>query len=210
MTAQRAKQLLKNALYRSIGETSSLLALNEDGATTLRVLMYHKINDIPDNPTTVPVSLFDEQLALTRDLGHTVVDLDAVLDHYVLRKPLPPNAVLITFDDGYRDIYENALPVLEKHSAPAVIFVPVAYMDVSMPLPHETHLINRGIRNPTLPKRTSTPSTRACSSRPATTSRSRRSHAATRSTPPRSGSGATTSSPTLRARSSSCSRARAT
>ena len=150
MTAQRAKQVLKNALYRSIGETSSLLALNEDGATTLRVLMYHKINDIPDNPTTVPVSLFDEQLALTRELGHTIVDLDAVLDHYVRRRPLPPNAVLITFDDGYRDIYDNALPVLQKHGAPAVIFVPVAYMDISMPLPHETHLISRGIRNSTL------------------------------------------------------------
>jgi peptidoglycan/xylan/chitin deacetylase (PgdA/CDA1 family) len=150
MTTQRAKQLVKNAVYRSIGETSSVLRLDADGETTLRVLMYHKINDIPDNPTSVPVSLFDAQLGLAHDLGYRFVDLDAVLDHYLVGKPLPRNTVLITFDDGYRDIYENALPVLQKHRASAVIFVPVAYMDVSMPLPHETHLIARGIRNPTL------------------------------------------------------------
>ena len=58
--------------------------------------------------------------------------------------------MLITFDDGYRDIVENALPVLQKHGYPAVIFVPVAYMEDETPLPHETHLIERGMRNPTL------------------------------------------------------------
>jgi len=150
MTTQRAKQLVKNAVYRSIGETSSALGLEPNGATTLRVLMYHKINDIPDNPTSVPVWLFDAQLGIARELGYEFVDLDAVLDHYLHGEPLPPNATLITFDDGYRDIYENALPVLQRHEAKAVIFVPVAYMDVSMPLPHETRLIARGIRNPTL------------------------------------------------------------
>ena len=46
--------------------------------------MYHKVNDIPDNPTTVPVGRFDEQLAQLRELGYQVVDLDAVLDHYTL------------------------------------------------------------------------------------------------------------------------------
>ena len=51
--------------------------------------MYHKVNDIPDNPTTVPIGRFDEQLAQVRELGYEVVDLDAVLDHYTLGAPLP-------------------------------------------------------------------------------------------------------------------------
>ena len=129
MTAQQAKQIVKNALYRTIGETSTGLRLTPDGATTLRVLMYHKVNDIPDNPTTVPVAHFDEQLAQLRELGYRVVGLDEVLDHYTLRKPLPPRAVLITFDDGYRDTLENAMPLLQKYGYQAVIFVPVAYME---------------------------------------------------------------------------------
>jgi peptidoglycan/xylan/chitin deacetylase (PgdA/CDA1 family) len=150
VTVQQGKQLIKNALYRGIGETSSMLRFVPNGDTMLRVLMYHKVNDIPDNPTTVPISRFDEQLAQLGELGYEVVGLDAVLDYYTRGEPLPHGAVLITFDDGYRDVIENALPVLQRHGYPAVIFVPVAFMDDPMPLPHETRLVERGIRNPTL------------------------------------------------------------
>jgi len=151
VTAQQAKQVVKNALYRTIGEASTSLRLAPNGTRSLRVLMYHKVNDIPDNPTTVPVAHFDEQLSQLRELGYQVVDLDAVLDHYTLGRPMPEHAVLITFDDGYRDTLENALPVLQKHGYKAVIFVPVAYMgDHSMPLPHELTLAERGVRNRTL------------------------------------------------------------
>jgi peptidoglycan/xylan/chitin deacetylase (PgdA/CDA1 family) len=150
VTAQQAKQAVKNALYRTIGETSTAFRLHPDGLRTLSILMYHKVNDLPDNPTTVPVAKFDEQLARLGELGYNVVDLDAVLDHYTVGRPLPEKAVLITFDDGYRDTLENALPVLQKHGCPAVIFIPVAYMEDRTPLPHETILLQRGMRNPTL------------------------------------------------------------
>ena len=150
MTAQQAKQAVKNALYRTIGEASTSLRLTPNGRSTLRVLMYHKVNDIPENPTTIPVGLFDEQLSELADLGYHVVDLAAVLDHYTLGAALPERAVLITFDDGYRDTLENAAPVLRKHGYPAVIFVPVAYMEDATPLPHESLLVERGVRNPTL------------------------------------------------------------
>lgn len=150
MTAQQAKQIVKNALYRGIGETSTVLRLPADSGHHLSILMYHKVNDIPDNPTTVPVARFDQQLERLGELGYQVVGLDAVLDHYTSGEPLPENAVLITFDDGYRDTLENALPVLEKYGFPAVIFIPVAYMEDETPLPHETHLASRGVRNRTL------------------------------------------------------------
>jgi peptidoglycan/xylan/chitin deacetylase (PgdA/CDA1 family) len=145
VTAQQAKQAFKNALYRTVGEASATLGLMPNGRVTLRVLMYHKVNDIPDNPTTVPVSCFDEQLAQLRELGYRPVGLEAVVDHYTRGAPLPEGAVLITFDDGYRDTLENALPLLQKHGCEAVIFVPVAYMDDRMPL-----LVERGVRNATL------------------------------------------------------------
>ena len=151
MRATRAKQLLKNGIYRAIGETVvGTGALDGEATRTLRSLMYHKVNDIPDNPVTVPPSLFDEQMAQLRELGYSVVGLDAVLAHYVDGATLPAKAVLVTFDDGYRDNLENALPILERYGYPAVLFVPIGYLGERRPLPHEEHLRARGIVNPTL------------------------------------------------------------
>jgi peptidoglycan/xylan/chitin deacetylase (PgdA/CDA1 family) len=147
---EQIKQLLKNSVYRAIGETASGIgAVNGDGRT-LRVLMYHKVNDVPGNRMSMPVSLFDEQMAQLRELGYTVVDLDAVIAHYVGHAPLPEGAVLITFDDGYRDNLENAAPVLHKHGYPAVQFVPIAYVGDRQPLPHEEHLAANGVLNRTV------------------------------------------------------------
>src|ERR1700758_1343472 len=96
---EQIKQLLKNSVYRTIGETvTGLRAVNGDGRS-LRVLMYHKVNDLPNNRMSMPVSLFDEQMAGLGELGYSVVDLDAVLAHYVEHRPLPDEAGLITFDD---------------------------------------------------------------------------------------------------------------
>ena len=150
MRAERLKQLLKNGVYRSLGEVTSGLGVNGEHDRALRVLMYHKINDHDGNPLSVPVALFDEQMAQLGELGYTVVDLDSVLAHYVDRKPLPPRAVLITFDDGYRDNLENAVGVLRRHGYPAVLFMPIGYLDTSLPLPHEERLAQRGVVNRTL------------------------------------------------------------
>jgi peptidoglycan/xylan/chitin deacetylase (PgdA/CDA1 family) len=149
--ADRAKQLLKNGLYRTIGETAAGVgATGANGGRALVVLMYHKVNDRPANPLSIPVSLFDEQMAQLRELGYAVVGLDAVLDHYAGVAPLPPRAVLITFDDGYRDNLENALPVLRRHGYEAVLFVPIGYLDSRLPLPHEERLAAAGVVNATI------------------------------------------------------------
>src|ERR671931_1077169 len=150
MRAERIKQVLKNGVYRTIGETAAAVGANGNGSRSLRVLMYHKINDLPGNPLTMPVSLFDEQLDMLGRLGYTVVDLQAVLDYYVAGRPLPPRAVLITFDDGYHDNLENAARVLRKYGHPAVLFIPIGYLDDRQPLPHEERLAAQGIFNRTI------------------------------------------------------------
>jgi peptidoglycan/xylan/chitin deacetylase (PgdA/CDA1 family) len=150
MRADRAKQLLKNGVYRAIGETTSELGLQDGHERTLRILMYHKVNDLTPNPTTIPTAVFTEQMTLLSELGYVPVSLEAVRDHYLGGAPLPPRAVLITFDDGYRDNLENALPVLRANGYPAVLFVPIGFLDDGRPLPHEELLVTLGVRNPTL------------------------------------------------------------
>jgi peptidoglycan/xylan/chitin deacetylase (PgdA/CDA1 family) len=151
MRADRAKQLLKNGVYRALGETvTGVGALDGERERTLRVLMYHKVNDLHPNPTTIPTEVFAEQMELLADLGYVPVALERVRDHYVHGAPLPPGAVLITFDDGYRDNLKNALPILRRHGYPAVVFVPIGFLDDDRPLPHEEALRTLGVRNHTL------------------------------------------------------------
>ena len=147
---EQIKQLLKNSVYRAIGETANGIGASHGDDRSLRVLMYHKVNDLPGNRMSMPVARFDEQMAQLREFGYVVVDLDAVLGHYLEHKPLPAGAVLITFDDGYRDNLVNAAPVLKRHGYPAVQFVPIAYVGESRPLPHERHLRAIGVHNPTV------------------------------------------------------------
>jgi peptidoglycan/xylan/chitin deacetylase (PgdA/CDA1 family) len=147
---EQIKQALKNSVYRAIGETANGIGAVNGDERSLRVLMYHKVNDLPGNRMSMPTALFDEQMAQLRELGYVVVDLDAVLAHYLEGAPLPAGAVLITFDDGYRDNLSNAAPVLQRHGYTAVQFVPIAYVGESRPLPHEKHLAAHGVHNPTV------------------------------------------------------------
>ena len=98
-------------MYRAIGETvSGVGALDGETERTLRVLMYHKVNDLWPNPTTVPTAVFAEQMALLGKLGYVPVSIEAVRDYYLLgTRPSRRAPVLITFDDGYRDNLENAV-----------------------------------------------------------------------------------------------------
>jgi peptidoglycan/xylan/chitin deacetylase (PgdA/CDA1 family) len=151
MRADEVKQVFKNGVYRSIGEAATGVgAVDGLSERTLCVLTYHKVNDLEGNSVTVPVRQFDEQMAQLRELGYTVVSLDDVLAHYLERKPLPPQAVLITFDDGYIDNLENAAPILQRYGYPAVLFVPIGYLGGGRPLPHDEHLAARGIVNRTI------------------------------------------------------------
>jgi peptidoglycan/xylan/chitin deacetylase (PgdA/CDA1 family) len=147
---EHVKQAVKNSVYRAIGEAASRIGSVDGNARVLRVLMYHKVNDLPGNRMSVPTALFEEQMAQLAQLGYRVVDLDAVLACYLEGMSLPERAVLVTFDDGYRDTLLSATPILERHGYPAVQFVPTGYVGTSTPLPHERALAQQGILNPTL------------------------------------------------------------
>jgi peptidoglycan/xylan/chitin deacetylase (PgdA/CDA1 family)/glycosyltransferase involved in cell wall biosynthesis len=90
------------------------------------VLAYHAIADMRDDrvlaPYSVPPQLFGRQLDALAAAGWAFVDLDAVLAALAGERPLPRKAVLVSFDDAYRDLLEAALPVLEQRGIPAVAF----------------------------------------------------------------------------------------
>lgn len=90
------------------------------------VLMYHGLGTLrsaedPDN-LFVPVETFELQLRRLRRRGLTPIDEKQYLSS-LEGGSLPPRSVLITFDDGYLSVLEDAVPVLRRHGAPAMCFV---------------------------------------------------------------------------------------
>lgn len=117
---------------------SRLLALLEcldrRRANLLVVLMYHRV-DVPEaQPALYPglisatPELFDLQMSYLKE-NYRVVSVAEVLAARRNGTPLPPRAVLITFDDAYNDFADHAWPALKRHGLPATLFVPTAFPD---------------------------------------------------------------------------------
>ena len=100
----------------------------------LRVLTYHRIakasRDRHLNPRLISAAPdeFGRQMRFLAE-RYNVVRLDSVLEAVAGGRKLPKRAVLITFDDAYRDFLEVAWPILHAHRLPATLFVPTAYPD---------------------------------------------------------------------------------
>jgi peptidoglycan/xylan/chitin deacetylase (PgdA/CDA1 family) len=72
---------------------------------------------------------FRGQMSLLAELGYEVVTLADVVDHVTRGTPRDRPAVAITFDDGWRDILDVALPELAARGWPATIFIPSSFLD---------------------------------------------------------------------------------
>lgn len=96
----------------------------------LTVVTYHRIGD-PGSGFDADVvdatpAQFDRQVAMLKR-HFTLVGTDDLADHLAGAK-LPANPAMITFDDGYRDNHDVALPILRRHDVRAVFFVATGYV----------------------------------------------------------------------------------
>jgi peptidoglycan/xylan/chitin deacetylase (PgdA/CDA1 family) len=96
---------------------------------TLTVLMFHRVlpeavqdSSQSDPLWTISTRLFDDILKFIKRHYH-LVRLEDVIAAVVRGTRLPPRALLISFDDGWRDNLRYALPILNRHGASAALFV---------------------------------------------------------------------------------------
>lgn len=103
--------------------------LSPGGHGGLSILIYHRVLTQPDPlfPGEVDQVEFDRQLALLKSMFNIIPLVDAV--HHLRAGTLPPRAACITFDDGYADNAEVALPILQGHQLPATFFIATGFLD---------------------------------------------------------------------------------
>ena len=95
------------------------------------ILMYHRISDEPDYlGLAVSPAVFAQHLQVLRRRAR-VVPLAALVARLGNSAPLATDEVAITFDDGYRDNLDCALPLLSAHGMPATVFVSIGFIDGS-------------------------------------------------------------------------------
>lgn len=100
--------------------------------TELTVISYHEIADKKDAlipQYAVSPTNFVRQMDWLKNNGYHFVSVDQVLAARAGKLPLPERAVLITFDDGYRSVYNSAFPILKLFNAPAVIAVVGSWLE---------------------------------------------------------------------------------
>lgn len=111
----------------------SLERLDREGPGLLRVLTYHRVEwDTADPAPSPALTISPDAFAGQIQYLHRrcrVVSVEQVIHAVQSGSRLPPRAVLVTFDDGYRDFRTRAWPVLRDFGLPVVLFVPTAFPD---------------------------------------------------------------------------------
>lgn len=97
------------------------------------VLMYHEIGT-PSGPWKelyVEPAVFAQQLDYLAQEGYTTISLENLYDHWYKEKPLPEKPIILTFDDGYKSMYEKVFPLLLARKMQGTFFLYPSKFDTS-------------------------------------------------------------------------------
>lgn len=125
--------LVGNTILSAFSE-ASISAVSPSVITevvSLPVLRYQKISQTPMGADAVTPTQLAEDLAYLQKKGYQTVSAQQVKEFFTMAKPLPSKAVLLTFDGGFRSVYEEAFTLLQEYEACAVVSVVGKYTDLS-------------------------------------------------------------------------------
>lgn len=131
---------LRNELAaRGLGLLPRCLGQATDGA--LGILMYHRVVPVSRQASApswnVEPGRFRAQLRGLLDRGFCPWPLQRVLDTHRASGSVPPKTFVVTFDDGYENVFTHAWPILRELGVPATVFLAAGYLDSPEPFPFD-------------------------------------------------------------------------
>src|SRR5438309_5025667 len=95
---------------------------------TVRILTYHRVNSLPNDNGGVRPDVFRKQLEIIRG-EFQIIGLGELISLIREKRSIGEKPyVIITFDDGYKDNIEVAVPILKEFGAPACFFITAGYI----------------------------------------------------------------------------------
>ena len=93
------------------------------GMVTVPILLYHHISDTIDTEYNVHPDVFAEQMKWLHDNGYTTINISDLTRLILEGGSIPERPIVLTFDDGYLDVYKNAYPILQQYGYVATFFI---------------------------------------------------------------------------------------
>jgi peptidoglycan/xylan/chitin deacetylase (PgdA/CDA1 family) len=105
----------------------------------MTLLTYHRIGQANNGDFSDPHMISASPAGFEWQMRHisrhfTVLSLEDVIERFKTGKLLPQNIAAITFDDGYRDNYSLAYPILRSYKLPATIFLTTGLVNTAHPM----------------------------------------------------------------------------
>ncbi|MGH9101640.1 MAG: polysaccharide deacetylase family protein [Acidimicrobiales bacterium] len=110
--------------------------------TSIPILLYHSVSDDPPGwiaPFNVTPAQLREHLDLVRSAGATTITISGAVEALSRGEPLPPRPVVLSFDDGFRDWSEVAVPAMAERAMTASLYLTTGALEGS-PSPCATRL----------------------------------------------------------------------
>jgi peptidoglycan/xylan/chitin deacetylase (PgdA/CDA1 family) len=97
---------------------------NGAGSISVPILLYHHISD-KLNPTryVISINVFKKQMQILKDLEYTTITASQLAELIRGGGYIPLRPIVITFDDGFADIYHNAYPILNEFGFVGVVYI---------------------------------------------------------------------------------------
>jgi len=99
------------------------------------ILLYHRVTNLETDPQLLsvkPENFYDHVSLLKKK--YTLLNIDEFAEIILHQKKFPPNAVVITFDDGYYDNLYEAIPILESFQRQALFYITTSNIDTAKEL----------------------------------------------------------------------------
>ncbi len=87
------------------------------------ILLYHQIQDDGNSRYILPVSDFRAQIKALAEAGYHTISMSRLAEVIRSGGQMPEKPIVLTFDDGYLDTYENAYPILKEFGFQGVVYV---------------------------------------------------------------------------------------